>query len=132
MSALLIFEQINKALAKTSMLLVCVIIITLLTTSCATAPTKPTTSIDTTANTLATKEKSGNETKENNMDKIECRDVIETGSLLKRKICEYKETWAAIDKENRKKTEAAFTTFTAPSGIISGMSSGQISPISPP
>ncbi len=131
MSALFILEQIKKALAKTSMPLVCVIIIMLLTTSCATAPTKPTTSTDTTANTLATKEKSDNGTKEDIMKKIECRDVIETGSRVKRKICEYKETWAAIDEENRKKTEGAFSTFTAPTGIISGMANGQITPISP-
>jgi len=118
MNALFSFEQIIKALANTSMSLVCVIVITLLTTSCATVPTKQTTSTDTTANSLTTKEKSDNETTANILQKLECRDVEVTGTRFKRKICEFKETWADIDKENRQKTGEFVRKLTEQSGII--------------
>lgn len=99
MSALFSFGKITKALANTSMSFVCVIVITLLATSCATAPTKQTASTDTTANSLTTKKISKDE-----LQKIECREVDVIGSRFKRKVCEFKETWAAIDKENREKS----------------------------
>jgi len=118
MSALFTFKQIIKALPNTSMPLVCVIVITLLTTSCATVPTKQTTSTDTTANSLTTKEKSDNETTANILQKLECRDVEITGTRFKRTICEFKETWAAIDKENRKETDEFVREITEQSGII--------------
>jgi hypothetical protein len=120
MSALSIFEQIKKILVNTSMPLICVIVITLLTTSCATAPTKQTTSTDTKANSLATKEKSDNGAKEDAMDKIECRTVTATGSSLKRKVCEYKEIWAAIDKENSKNKDKVVNGISGQTGIING------------
>lgn len=110
MSALFSFEQIIKALAKTSMLLFCVIVITLLTTSCSTAPTKQTTLTDTTANSLATKEKSDKE--------LECRTVTATGSRFSKKVCEYKETWAAIDKKNNSYSEELVRKLDENSGII--------------
>jgi major membrane immunogen (membrane-anchored lipoprotein) len=117
MSALFTFEQIKKALANTSMPLVCVIVITLLTTSCATVPTKQTTSTDTTANSLTTKEKSDNETTEV-LQKIECRKVVETGTHFKRTICEFKETWADISKEDRRESDEFVREITKQSGII--------------
>jgi hypothetical protein len=118
MSALFTFEQIKKALANTSMPLVCVIVITLLTTSCATVPTKQATSTDTTANSLTTKEKSDNETKEDILQKLECRKVVETGTRVTRTICELKETWAAISKENRRESDEYVREITTQSGII--------------
>jgi len=138
MSALFTFEQIKKALANTSMPLVCVIVITLLTTSCATVPTKQTTSTDTTASSLTTKEKSDNETKEDVLKKLECRKVVATGTLVKRTICEFKETWADASKEDRRKSDEFVREITKQSGIInpegkadSGM--GRVnSPTTPP
>ena len=117
MSALFTFKQIIKALANTSIPLVCVIVITLLTTSCATVPTKQTTSTDTTANSLTTKEKSDNETTANRLQELECRTVQVTGSRFTRKICEFKEVWAAIDKENRKESDEFVSEITRQSGI---------------
>jgi hypothetical protein len=118
MSALFTFEQIKKALANTSMPLVCVIVITLLTTSCATVPTKQTTSTDTTANSLTTKEKSDNETSKDILKKIACRDVVETGTHFTRTICEFKETWDDISKEKRRKADEFVREITSQSGII--------------
>jgi urate oxidase len=118
MNALFNFEQIKKALANNSMPLVCVIVITLLTTSCATVPTKQTTSTDTTANSLTTKEKSGNETSKEIMKKIACRDVVETGTHFKRTVCEFKETWDEISKEKEKKADELIREVTRQSGII--------------
>jgi len=117
MSALFTFKQIIKALANTSIPLVCVIVITLLTTSCATVPTKQTTSTDTTANSLTTKEKSDNETTADILQELECRTVEVTGTRFTRKICEFKEVWAAIDKENRKKSGEFVGEITRQSGI---------------
>jgi hypothetical protein len=139
MRALFTFKQIIKALANTSMPLVCVIAITLWTTSCATVPTKQTTSTDTTANSLTTKEKSDNETTANTLQELECRTVEVTGTRFKRKICEYKETWAAIDKKNRKESDELVSGITEQSGLIdpegkgaSGGSRGRInSAVSP-
>ena len=119
MNALFTFEQIKKALANTSMPLVCVIVITLLTTSCATVPTKQTTSTDTTANSLTAKEKSKEIVK-----KIECREVVATGSTIKRTICEFKETWAEISKEKGEKTDEFIQEINRKSGIITPQSSG--------
>lgn len=104
MSALFSFEQAIKALANTSMTLVCVIVVTLLTASCATVPSNQTTSTDTTANSLATNEKSEKETAADALQKLECRTVDVIGTRLKRKVCEFKETWAAIDKKNSEKS----------------------------
>ncbi len=118
MNALFTFEQIKKALANNSMPLVCVIVITLLTTSCATVPTKQIASTDTTANSLTTKEKSGNETSKEIMKKIECRDVVETGTHFKRTVCEFKETWDEISKEKGKKADELVREVTRQSGII--------------
>jgi urate oxidase len=118
MSALFTFEQIKKALANTSMPLVCVIVITLLTTSCATVPTKQTTSTDTTANSLTTKEKSNNETSKEIMKKIACREVVATGTTIKRTVCEFKETWDEISKEKGKKADELIREVTRQSGII--------------
>jgi urate oxidase len=118
MSALFTFEQIKKALANNSMPLVCVIVITLLITSCATVPTKQTASTDTTANSLTTKEKSDNETTKDILKKIECRDVVETGTHFTRKICEFKETWNDISKENRREGDEFVREINKQSGII--------------
>ena len=118
MSALFTFKRIIKALANTSMPLVCVIVITLLTASCATAPTKQTTSTDTTANSLTTKEKSDNETTANILQEIECRTVAVPGSRFKRKVCELKEVWAAIDKKNKGKADELVRGITEQSGLI--------------
>jgi biotin-(acetyl-CoA carboxylase) ligase len=118
MSALFTFKQIIKALANTSIPLVCVIVITLLTASCATVPTKQTKSTDTTANSLTTKEKSDNETTADILQEIECRTVQVTGSRFTRKICEYKEVWAAIDKENKKESDEFVRGITEQSGLI--------------
>jgi hypothetical protein len=117
MSALFTFKRIIKALANTSMPLVCVIVITLLTTSCATVATKQTTSTDTTANSLTTKEKSDNETTANILQELECREVQITGTRFKRTICEFKEVWAAIDKENRKESDEFVSGITEQSGL---------------
>jgi hypothetical protein len=113
MNALFNFEQIKKALANNSMPLVCVIVITLLTTSCATVPTKQTTSTDTTANSLTAKERSKEIVK-----KIECRDVVATGTTIKRTVCEFKETWDEISKEKGKKADELVREVTRQSGII--------------
>jgi len=123
MSALFSFERIIKALANISMSLVCVIIFTLLTTACATAPTRQTASTDTTANSLTLKEKSDNETTADILQKLECRTVEVTGTRFTKKVCEFKEVWAAIDKENsetsgefvRKMTEQS--TIANPEGL---------------
>ena len=117
MSALFTFKQMIKALANTSIPLVCVIVITLLTTSCATVPTKQTTSTDTAANSLTTKEKSDNETTADILQELECRTVEVTGTRFTRKICEFKEVWAAIDKENRKESDEFVSGITRQSGI---------------
>ena len=117
MSALFTFKQIIKALANTSIPLVCVIVIRLLTTSCATVPTKQTTSPDTTANSLATKEKSDNETTADILQELECRTVEVTGTRFTRKICEFKEVWASIDKENRQEADEFVSEITRQSGI---------------
>ena len=117
MSSLFTFKQIIKALANTSMLLVCGIVFTLLTTSCATVPTKQTASTDTTANSLTTKEKSDNETTADILQKIECRYIEVTGSRFKRKVCEFKETWAAIDKENKRDADEFFRDTNEKSGL---------------
>ncbi len=125
MNALFNFEQIKKALANNSMPLVCVIVITLLTTSCATVPTKQTTSTDTTANSLTTKEKSNNETSKEIVKKIECRDIVATGSTIKRTVCEFKETWAEISQEKGKKADEFIQEINRKSGIINpGQNSG--------
>jgi hypothetical protein len=139
MSALFTFKQIIKALGNTSMPLVCVIVITLLTTSCATVPTKQTTSTDTTPNSLTTKEKSDNETTADILQKLECREVEVTGTRFKKTICEFKETWADIDKDNRKESDEFVRKITEQSGLIdpegkgaSGGSGGRInSAVSP-
>ena len=117
MSALFSFKQIIKAMANTSMLLVCVIVITLSAASCSTVQTKQTTSTDTTANSLATKEKSGMQ--------LECRDVTTTGSRFKKKVCEYKKTWDAIDKKNNSSSEEFKNSLDTQSGIIKGSSTGE-------
>ena len=119
MNALFTFEQIKKALSNNSMPLVCVIVITLLTTSCATVPTKQTTSTDTTANSLTAKEKSKEIVK-----KIECREVVATGSTIKRTICEFKETWAESSKEKGEKADEFIQEINRKSGIITPQSSG--------
>ena len=124
MKTLLSFEQIIKALANTSMPLVCVIVITLLTASCATAPTKQTTSTDTTANSLTTKEKSDNETTANILQEIECRTVAVPGSRFKRKVCELKEVWAAIDKKNKGKADELVNKVNELSGLIDPEATG--------
>jgi maltose-binding protein MalE len=118
MSALFTFKQIIKALANTFMPLVCVIVIMLLATSCSTVPTKQTTSTDTTANSLTTKEKSDNETTANILQELECREVTVAGSRFTRKVCEFKETWAAIDKENRKKSDKIVSGIKENSALI--------------
>jgi len=115
MSALFTFEQLKKDLANTYIPLVCMIVITLLTISCNTVPTKQT---DTAVNSLTTKEKSDNETTANKKQELECRDVEITGSRFKRKVCEYKETWAAIDKKNERQTDELVRNITEQSGII--------------
>lgn len=89
MSALFTFEQVKKDLANTCIPFVCIIVITLLTASCSTVPNKQTT----------------NETKAEMLQNIECRTVEVIGSRFKRKVCEHKDTWAAIDKENRKNSD---------------------------
>lgn len=140
MSAFFTFKQIIKALANTSMPLVCVIVITLLTTSCSTVPTKQTTSTDTTANSLTTKEKSDNETTANILQELECREVEVTGSRFKRKVCEFKETWAAIDKENRKKSDKFVNGIKEQSvlinpegkGVPGGAGGSYNTPVTPP
>ncbi len=120
MNALFNFEQIKKALANNSMPLVCVIVITLLTTSCATVPTKQTTLADTTANSLTAKERSKEIVK-----KIECRDIVATGSTIKRTICEFKETWAESSEEKGKKADEFIQEINRKSGIINpGQNSG--------
>ena len=119
MNALFTFEQIKKALSNNSMPLVCVIVITLLTTSCATVPTKQIASTDTTANSLTAKERSKEIVK-----KIECREVVATGSTIKRTICEFKETWAEISKEKGEKTDEFIQEINRKSGIITPQSSG--------
>ena len=108
MGALFNFEQIKKDLANTYMLLVCIIVITLLTTSCNTVPIKQTTSTDTAANSLTTTE--------NIQKEIECRYVDVTGSRFKRKICKTKETWAAISKKNRGEADEFVRGITEQSG----------------
>ena len=113
MSALISFERIMKAPANTSMSLVCVIAITLLTTSCSTAPTKQTASAGTTANSLTTRKISDDE-----LQNIECRTVSEIGTRLKRKVCEFKETWAAIDKANSEKSGEFKRKIDEQSGIV--------------
>ncbi len=118
MKALFSFDQIIKALANTFMPLVCVIVITLFTASCSTVPTKQTTSTDSTANSLTAKVKSDNETTDDITQRLECRDVDVTGSRFKKKICEYKETWAAIDKENEEKSGKLVRKLDQESGII--------------
>jgi maltose-binding protein MalE len=126
MSALFTFKRIIKALANTSMPLVCVIVITLLTASCATVATKQTTSTDTTAKSLTTKEKSDNETTANILQELECRTVTVPGSRFKRKVCEFKEVWAAIDKKNKGKADELvnkvneLSGLTNPEGIPAG------------
>ena len=118
MSALFTFKQIIKALANTSIPLVCVIVITLLTTSCATVPTKQTTSTDTAANSLTTKEKADDETAAEMLQELECRTVAVTGSRFTKKVCEYKEVWAAIDKKNKKGADEFVGGITRNSGLI--------------
>jgi hypothetical protein len=118
MSVFFSSQRILKTLANTSMLLVCIIVILLLTTSCTTVPTKQTTSADTPAKSLAVKEKSGNGTTEDPLQKLECRDVEVTGSRFKKKVCEYKETWAAIDKENNKKSSEYVKKIDEQSGLV--------------
>jgi hypothetical protein len=98
--------------------LVCLIVITLLTASCATAPTKQITSTDTTANSLATKEKSDNETTADILQELECRTVEVTGSRFTKKICETKEVWAAIDKKNKKESDEFVGELTRQSGVV--------------
>ena len=120
MSALFTFKQIIKALANTSIPLVCVIVITLLTTSCATVPAKQTTSTDTTAKSLTTKVKADDETAAEALQEIECRTVQQTGTRFKKKICEYKWVWAAIDKENRKESDEFVDEITRQSAIPQG------------
>ena len=120
MSALFTFKQIVKALANTYIPLVCVIVITLLTTSCATVPTKQTASTDTAANSLTTKVKADDETAANMLQELECRTVQVTGTRFTRKICEYKEVWAAIDKENRKKTDGFVRGINEQAGKATG------------
>jgi hypothetical protein len=100
MNTLFSFNRIIKVPANTSISLVCVLVITMLSTSCASAPTKQTVSTDTAVNSLTAKESS-----ENILKKLECRDVEVTGTRFKRKICEFKETWVAIDKENSEKSD---------------------------
>ena len=138
MSALFTFKRIIKALANTSMPLVCVIVITLLTASCATVATKQTTSTDTTAKSLTTKEKSDNETTANILQELECRDVEITGTRFKRTICEFKEVWAAIDKKNKGKADELVrkvtenSALTNPEGIPTSGGGGRInSAVSP-
>lgn len=110
MSALFSFDRAIKALANTSMLLVCVIVFTLSAVSCSTVKTKQTALTDTTANSLATNENSGMQ--------LECRDVTATGSRFTKKVCEYKKTWAAIDKQNDSSAEALKRKLDAQSGIV--------------
>ena len=118
MSALFTFKQIVKALANTYIPLVCVIVITLLTTSCATVPTKQTASTDTAANSLTTKVKADDETAANMLQELECRTVSVPGSRFTKKICEYKEVWAAIDKKNKKASDEFVGEITRNSGLI--------------
>ncbi|MFC1839733.1 hypothetical protein ACFL1N_09145 [Thermodesulfobacteriota bacterium] len=117
MSALFTFKQIIKALANTSMPLVCVIVITLLTISCSTVPTKQTTSTDTAANSLTTKEKSDNKTTENIQKELECRYIEVTGSRFKKKICKSKEAWAKISKRHKSEADEFVRGITEKSGI---------------
>jgi len=117
MSILFTFEQVKKDLANTYMPLVCIIVITLLTTSCNTVPTKQTTSTDTAANSLTTKEKSDNETTENIQKELECRSIKTTGSRFKRKICKTKETWAKISKKNKREADEFVRGIAEQSGI---------------
>jgi hypothetical protein len=120
MSSLFTFAQIKKALANNSLPLVCVIAITLLTTSCATVPTKQTALADTTANSLTAEERSKEIVK-----KIECREVTATGSTIKRTVCEFKETWAEISKEKGEKADELIQEINRKSGIINpGQNSG--------
>ena len=109
MSAFFTFEQIKKDLANTYMPLVCIIVITLLATSCNTVPTKPTTSTDTAANSLTTKE--------NIQKELECRSIEVTGSRFKRKICQTKEAWAKISNKNKKEAGEFSRGITEQSGI---------------
>ena len=135
MSAIFSFEQIIKALANSSMLLVCVIVITLLATSCSTVPTKQINSTDTTASSLTTNEKSDNETTAEIEQELECRYIKATGSRFKRKICNSKETWAAIDKKNKGDAEELVRKVNEQSGIPIGNESpdGRMNnPVTPP
>jgi hypothetical protein len=113
MRASFTFEQLKKYLSNTYIPLVCIIVITLFTTSCSTVPTKQTASTDPAANSLTSKEKSGNP-----MDRLECRTVEVTGTRFTRKVCEYKETWAAIDKKNKKEAEKFVREIDEQSGIV--------------
>ena len=117
MSALFSFKQIIKALANTSMPLVCVIVITLLTTSCSTMATKQATSTDTTANSLTAKEKSVNETTANIQQATECRYIAVTGSRFGKKICRTKEAWAEIAKKHEKAADELVRGLTDQSGL---------------
>ena len=118
MSALFTFKQIVKALVNTSIPLVCVIVITLLTTSCATVPTKQTASTDTAANSLTTKVKADDETAADMLQQLECRTVSVPGSRFTKKVCEYKEVWAAIDKKNKKASDEFVGEITKNSGVV--------------
>ena len=117
MRAFFSFEQIIKALANISMPLFCVIVITLLTASCSTVQTKQTTSTDTTANSITTKEKSVNETTANIQQATECRYIVVTGSRFGKKICRTKEAWAEIAKKHEKAADELVRGLTDQSGL---------------
>ena len=119
MRALFDPEQLKKDLSA-YIPLVCIIVVMMLTASCSTVSTKQTSSTNTAANSLTTKEKTDNEKTANAMDKLECRTVEATGSRFKRKVCERKEIWAAIDKKNKKEADQFIRRIEDQSGIVTG------------
>ena len=114
MRASFTFEQLKKDLSNTYIPLVFIIVLALFSTSCSTVPTRQTASADPAANSLTSKEKSGRA-----MDRLECRTLEITGTRFKRKVCEYKETWAAIDKKNKKDANEFVRGIDEQSGIVS-------------
>ena len=115
MRASFTFEQLKKGLSNTYIPLVCILVIILFTTSCSTVPTRQTASTDPAADSVNSKEKSGNA-----MDRLECRTVDVIGTRFTRKVCEYKETWAEIDKKNKKDAQQFVRGIDEQSGIVTG------------
>jgi hypothetical protein len=101
MEKILFIKGLKQNVREGTVNLACVFMILLLTCACAGVDKKQASPRATTIDKVLTKGESENG-EINDDQEIVCRDVVYTGSRLKRRVCATKAEWDVIDGKNRK------------------------------